>query len=882
MARDRFTSMLDEDGPSVAKARREVKTGLRGTTTERKRGGDAIAKVDEDIRTLSKEELVPRSVPDSSSERQVSSKTSSAIADTLEQQHEAVALDRPANSRRKQSFLHVTSRDEDIDPTMIGSSLQPSNTRRKQSFLHVTALKESHNTDLADDMQSPTQTQISTSSNRSHQDVAGLANGEWQAGDLTEADVANAVQDTLRVIREHREYLDQSRAAARRNENILARLAATPTASWKAKQKPSVGPGNGTVNVSGTPLPRSAAPSVAVRPVLGVTRGRPGTALADRVVTNGVDAREVIARSRSGARRKRRSASTGSVVRTRSSGISKIEAMATTSRDLVDVLRQRLHEGEAPCNTNAAQLKQAHKPDDLPRVEEQINAGTACEANGARSSLLDATILASPAPLSTGATRPFSRNTQTAARQPPQVPQMSSARAKSKQSTFARTIRPDPFAPKAEINTRISTCSIGRTGRSRQFSDKSSAPRHSNVSERPEGRPKSHIDNDSAEHRESCQERSDEPPWRRLSQQSTVSWSSKGKAAVKDGDHFQKLHAMINDRPLSSHSSLQAPNSSRISWVGEDFDVGMEGSIRDRLCTAQRCDGEGGKAQDRARQDSGGNTDDNAVPDSTAQREQSALVNSLDLAASMVYDEVVTAWNNDAGWLFSVADQKRLGEYEALTIPLRTVRALRSSTKMNEHFPNAETFQAMIDRAHRSLGKPQSHATGHANPVIVSSVNLNRARRNSTSLMTRTKNFLLAPFKLGGRLKGGRPSGRPRRGSTGSLVMRPTLIPNMANGTQVTISHANSLRPEHNPALIRSTVPGSQPQTARLPKRRTAQPRVRSSLTTHEEETEEEERPWFPVDMEAQELPAEDVIPSTQPVKAMRSQEIEDTQVVKG
>ena len=833
---------------------------------------------------------VSRDIPDALAAQQLH-RLSVAMSDadgtytdveTMRAEQDTKPHNRPAASHRKRSSLRTPIPEEHIDPSKTGSSLRPSNGRPKQSSMPITSSGSRYTASERDSHQRhPTPTRSRASSIQPYRSAISPTPDEWSMSDTIEDNLAKAVEGTLSVIREHREYLDKSRAVAKRSEDILARLAQTPTASWRAKQKSSLGPYSPAAKSTAKAQTKPTVPSVPSHaapppPYSRIPRGRPATAMSNTTDNSAARLSPSVARSRSGARRRRRSASTGSI-RSRSSTAPpprrRSRSLTGNTGRLVDDYLNRLRAGELPhVDKVKAENSRLQRSAGLPSVKEQMISEAAAEASRHSRVLLDATLPAQPLPLAPRYRRSSSRLARLQGRDPPPVPRMSSARGRVKQSTFARTARPDHFAPKPEINTRISDRSLENTRRTRQPSDADSISR-SVLSDPREPRPSSaskmRRDIESATPRGPA---SPVPAWHRLSQQSTASWSSKGKAPMRDEEHNRGLRTMLDTRSRSSvRSSLLSPSSARISFVGEDFDTAMEGSIRDRSFNSQRYMVDDSKLSDKMRQDSGPDGNGGvALPRDNPHAQQSALVQGLDLASPMENDDVVTIWREEVGWLFSVANQKRLSEYKPLTVPLKRVKAKRSSSKIA--VPSQEEFQAMIDRANEMLRRKRlPEGQRYRRPAGLTSYGMVTHRRESTSLRSKTKNAinrcLTLGNKLGNTLLLKSSKSRGRRGSTGSLMERPIVItPGMADDGKVVagrpvLSHANSLRPDHNPALLRAKGMNGQPPSRTASKssiKRTAQPSIRSSLATHAEESEEEAGPAELGSTAVHEMPAKE------------------------
>lgn len=705
---------------------------------------------------------------------------------------------RPALAVRKQSFLQVTSPEEEDDPTMTGCSWNAQSRRGQQSCSQKNGNACRISSREPDTEQFPMPTRSGPSSLQPYRRALSPPPENWLTEDPRKDSLTMAANGTPKAAREQREYQDEPSTTAKRSADVLARLYSTKTTSWQAKQKPSLGPYSASAAMSqprwsavGRPGPSSSR----------VPRGRPDTAMARAMNTD--EKRLMRSRSRSTVRRRRRTASADSSIST--------------------------------------------KPGSCRREYQ---------------------------PLSARADRSTSRVPPPRARDPP-----STAHPKLRQSTFARSLRPDPFGPKPEVSTRMSDRNNASIRAARQATDAypGATSRRVLLETRDSlSSPRTDIRKgpDATTARESTPK---VPCWERLSQQPTTSWSSKGKAPIRNDDHQRHLRSDRNDRQRSIQANPKPTGTARISVVGEDFVTAMEGKVCDKSFDAQKYnvdDDFGG----RTRQDSGRRAVAPGVTDQYRHAQPSASSQDLDLPLPIDRDGSRTSFHEDIGWVFSSTGQRHLAGH-ASPNDAPSVQARTSCSSIAGGLPSPEQLQSMADQATGSRGKqPVSARSVGPAGVHFAEYSSDMEFREPPTLIAKTRNAIdkiMAPLnKIGNSFKGNKVPGRPRRGSTGSLVEDFAGTPSrLADGLMFAgnpvISHANSLRPEHNPSVLRTrttrtNISNCQPQNARAPSsgsRGTTYPAFRAPLATHIEEAEEEPRPAITPSTAVYELPDTNIEP---------------------
>ncbi|KAF2211323.1 hypothetical protein CERZMDRAFT_98634 [Cercospora zeae-maydis SCOH1-5] len=451
--------------------------------------------------------------------------------------------------------------------------------------------------------------------------------------------------------------------------------------------------------------------------------------------------------------------------------------------------------------------------------------------------------------------------TGTAATGPSQLDARTSAtRPKAKESTFPRLARPDPFAPKREITTRNFVQPLTSTKRSEEVSvppshgPRRNVPATPNTERLPGAAPRRQTE-------------SGAPIWDRLAQHGTLSSSAKGRGRALD--HGADLQApareLLEGQSSTPRSVLMSP---RMVNVGEDFDLGMEGDREDLQGSA------GASSNvDKLRQDSGGGVEGVAsaaaygnAPNTVADSELRGPQTTSSDAGSEEYEmdwRGVDWWERHVEQALNPAQVSRSSQAPGIRETAPSTRSAapsvyRSSSRRIGASASAEDIRTIVGEAVRTAFSQQNYA---AQPswwvpsVDETTQRTRRPRADSNGLRSRTKSVidrLLAPFKLGKPAKPSEVARRPRRMSTGAFARRTVITPDMSTPAREilgrpTLSHANSLRPEHNPALLRAGLVNGHAQRIRpqnsVPMRRTSvQPIIGSPLTTCQEEGLEEGR----------------------------------------
>lgn len=473
-------------------------------------------------------------------------------------------------------------------------------------------------------------------------------------------------------------------------------------------------------------------------------------------------------------------------------------------------------------------------------------------------------------PLSARAERSISRVPPPRARDPP-----STAHPKLRQSTFARSLRPDPFGPKPEVSTRTSDGNNASIRATRQATD----AYYSASSRRVPLETRDSLSSPRTDIRKGPDATTPPkvPCWERLSQQPTTSWSSKGKAPIRNDDHQRHLRSDRHDRQRSIHANSKPTGTARISIVGEDFVTAMEGKVCDKSFDAQKYnidDDFGGRTQ----QDSERRAVVPGVTDQYRHAQPSASSQDLDLPLPRDRDGSRTSFHEDIGWVFSSTGQRHLAGH-ASPNDAPSVQARTSCSSIAGGLPNPEQLQSMVDQATRSRSKqPVSARSDGPAGVHFAEYSSDMEFREPPTLIAKTKNAIdkiMAPLnKIGNSFKGSKVPARPRRGSTGSLVGDFAGTPSrlgdgMMDAGNPVLGHANSLRPEHNPSVLRTrttrtNISNCQPQNARASSsgsRGTSYPAFRAPLATHIEEAEEDPRPAITPSTAVYELPDTNIDP---------------------
>lgn len=448
----------------------------------------------------------------------------------------------------------------------------------------------------------------------------------------------------------------------------------------------------------------------------------------------------------------------------------------------------------------------------------------------------------------------------------------SANRPRARESTFPRLARPDPFAPKRETITRNFVQPLIATKRPEESSDPPSpVPRRRAPAENSaEKFPKSTVRR---------QTESQTPIWQRLSQHGTIASSAKGRGQIPgfNADLQASPRELLNGDLNTPRSSLLGP---RIENVGEDFDLTMEGASG-----GDRGPVNGVSNIDKLRQDSGGDVEGAASADQNLQDvtgpqlEGPANINTD--ARSEEYEmewHGVDWWENQVEQAFNPPRVQRPmpAPEETASIAETAPSVNRRSSRRIGTSASAEDIRTLISDAVRTAFDQHNNATPV--PLLAPSFDgtssshapMERVRRQRTDpvgIKSRTKSVierLLAPFKLGRLARPSEVAKRPRRMSTGGFRNRPAITPDMAiPGREVLgrpiLSHANSLRPGHNPALMRAGLVNGQGQRTRPPnsvrsRRPSSLSVIGSPLETCEEEGLEEGRsPEGHIEMDAYE-----------------------------
>ncbi|PPJ50552.1 hypothetical protein CBER1_05536 [Cercospora berteroae] len=451
----------------------------------------------------------------------------------------------------------------------------------------------------------------------------------------------------------------------------------------------------------------------------------------------------------------------------------------------------------------------------------------------------------------------------------------SANRPRARESTFPRLARPDPFAPKRETITRNFVQPLITTKRPEESSDPPSpgpgprrrAPAETNA----EIFPRSTVRRPTE---------SQTPIWQRLSQHGTIASCAKGRGQIPGlgADLQASPRELLSGDQDTPRSSLLGP---RIENVGEDFDLTMEGGTGDGRGPAN-----GVSNNDKSRQDSGGEVEGAAsanqnVQGTTApQQEDPSNISSDARSEEYAMDwHGVDWWENHVEQALNPPRVQRpspVAPEETASIAETAPSVNRRSSRRIGTSASAEDIRILISDAVRTAFDQRNNATPVPllNPSIdgtsSSYAPMERVRRQRTDpigIKSRTKSVierLLAPFKLGRLAKPSEVAKRPRRMSTGGFRNRPAITPDMAlSGREVLgrpiLSHANSLRPGHNPALVRAGLVNGQGQRTRPPnpvrsRRPSSLSVIGSPLETCEEEGLEEGRsPEGHIEMDAYE-----------------------------
>ncbi|CAK1367191.1 hypothetical protein CB0940_10503 [Cercospora beticola] len=448
----------------------------------------------------------------------------------------------------------------------------------------------------------------------------------------------------------------------------------------------------------------------------------------------------------------------------------------------------------------------------------------------------------------------------------------SANRPKARESTFPRLARPDPFAPKRETITRNFVQPLITTRRPGESSDPPS----------PGPRRRAPADNVTERFPNSTVRRPTEsqtPIWQRLSQHGTIASSAKGRGQIPgfNADLQASPRELLNGDLNTPRSSLLGP---RIENVGEDFDLTMEGASG-----GDRGPVNGVSSIDRLRQDSGGDVEGAASADQNShdatgpQLEGPANINTD--ARSEEYEmewHGVDWWENQVEQAFNPprVQMPTPAPEETASIAETAPSVNRRSSRRIGTSASAEDIRTLISDAVRTAFDQHQNTTPipwftpSLDGTSSSHAPMDRVKRQRTDpvgLRSRTKSVierLLAPFKLGRLAKPSEVAKRSRRMSTGGFGKRPAITPDMAiPGREVlgrpVLSHANSLRPGHNPALVRAGLVNGQGQRTRPPnpvrsRRPSSLSVIGSPLETCEEEGLEEGRsPEGHIEMDAYE-----------------------------
>ncbi|KAM3414360.1 hypothetical protein BST61_g11005 [Cercospora zeina] len=444
-------------------------------------------------------------------------------------------------------------------------------------------------------------------------------------------------------------------------------------------------------------------------------------------------------------------------------------------------------------------------------------------------------------------------------------PRTSATRGKARESTFPRLARPDPFAPKREITTRNCAQPSSSTKRSEELNDAHSHDPRRNVPATPNAE---RLPGPAPRR----QTEAGTPIWDRLAQHGTLSSSAKGRGRALD--HGADSQAPPRDL-LEGHSS-STPRSvlmgPRMVSVGEDFDLSMEGNTGGPRKSARATS----QADNKLRQDSGGaegvasTAADRNVPNTISDPGLQDPQTTNSDARSEEYEmdwKGVDWWESHVDQALNPAQTPTSSQArEAAPSNRDTAPSIRSAAPSAYRSPSrrigasasAEDIRTVVGEAVRTAFDQHNNA---AQPswwvpsVDETTQRTRRPRADSNGLRSRTKGIierLLAPFKLGKPAQPSEVARRPRRMSTGAFARQTVITPDMSTPAREilgrpALSHANSLRPEHNPALVRAGLVNGQRQRIRpqnsVPVRRTSiQSIVGSPLTTCQEEGLEEGR----------------------------------------